>query len=489
MNHVSHPTRNHLIRMTAVALAFGLAVTAGATYRTDAAARQSDTDEAIASLAPVGAASGWGRVKLENEQRAGAIHREAEIMLFGLEPQALFNVQVDGVQLIAVRSDAFGDATAKLGSSDDSRPPVPSDVPEAASAQSATVTDDTGAFVLEGTFRGSSSGDDDGPGSSSIHEERISLADVAGLGAAGIAKVERNVDGSQEFETRATGLEPGSSYRITVDGLLAGATTADAVGQASLELEHPDDSNPLPDTLQPVEALRLVEWTRADGLLVLSGSFTGASNDDDGGLDDGDGSFEGFVTALGDAGFTLLVGGAELEVVITPTTVFEDVAGLGSLVIGDAVEVHGALAGTVLTATRVERRGELDDDGDDDWGHGETSIEASIVALWADGFDLGSPGGSIAVDVSNTTVWEDVSGLTGLAIGDFVEVEGVWDGDTLHAMRVELKNGDDSNDDNGDDDSNDDSGDDDSGDDSNDDDDNDDDDDNGGDDDDDNGGN
>lgn len=194
MKYVSHPTLNHLIRITALTLAVGMAVTAGATYRTGPASRQSSADEAIASLAPVGAASGWGRVKLENEQRAGAIHREAEIMLFGLEPQALYTVQVDGVQLIAVRTDAFGDATAKLGSSDDSRPPVPSDVPDARSAQSATVTDDTGAFVLEGTFRASSSGDYDGLGSSSIHEERISLADVAGLGAGGIAKVERNDD-------------------------------------------------------------------------------------------------------------------------------------------------------------------------------------------------------------------------------------------------------------------------------------------------------
>lgn len=436
-----HTTFDRLIHGTALLLALGLAASAGADYRTGAS-RQHESREAIASLAPVGATTGWGRLELEDERRSGAVSREAEVLLFALEPESLYAVQVDGVALISVRTDAFGDATAKLGSSDDSRPPVPSSLPGAATARWATVTDASGGLVLEGAFHISSSGDDGGSGSPSIHEERIALDDVAGVRATGVAKVERDVDDSQEFETRASGLSPGTSYRIEVDGFAAGIVTADAVGQAFLELEHPDDSNPLPAALQPVEALRLVQWTRVDGPLVLSGSFTGVSNGGDGGLDDGDGSFEGFVTALGTSGFTLLIGGTELAVVVTAATVFEDVAGLDRLVVGDAVEVHGTRDGDILTATRVERRGELGDDGDGDWGDGATSIEAHIVTLRADGFDLGSSAATITVVISDATEWEDVSGLSGLAIGDLVEVEGAWDGDTLHASRVELKNGD-----------------------------------------------
>jgi hypothetical protein len=75
----------------------------------------------------------------------------------------------------------------------------------------------------------------------------------------------------------ATGLEPGRSYSIQVDGFVAGVVTAGAGGQASLELEHPDDENPLPPEMQPVEDLRLVEWKDAQGVTVLAGSFTGVS--------------------------------------------------------------------------------------------------------------------------------------------------------------------------------------------------------------------
>jgi len=92
-----------------------------------------------------------------------------------------------------------------------------------------------------------------------------------------MAEVEREFDGKQEFKTTADGLNPGSSYRIEVDDFVAGIVTADAGGQGLLKLEHPDDENPLPPEMQPIEDLRTVEWKDAQGMTVLAGSFTGVS--------------------------------------------------------------------------------------------------------------------------------------------------------------------------------------------------------------------
>ncbi len=94
-----------------------------------------------------------------------------------------------------------------------------------------------------------------------MHEERIAHDDGAGIGAAGMATVERLAEGERELETRVSGHDPGRRYKIPVDWILAGAVTADAVGQARLELEAPVDSNPLPADLQPVGDLRLVLMT------------------------------------------------------------------------------------------------------------------------------------------------------------------------------------------------------------------------------------
>ena len=69
---------------------------------------------------------------------------------------------------------------------------------------------------------------------------------------------------------------------IAVDGFIAGFVTADAVGQARLNLETPDDSNPLPPEFQPIEDLRMVEWIDPNGDVVLIGFFTGVSNDHEG---------------------------------------------------------------------------------------------------------------------------------------------------------------------------------------------------------------
>jgi len=245
------------------------------------AQRMEASREAAAALTAVGAAQGWGRIKVEDSSRRGVAKREVEVDLFDMAPMAEFTVEADGVFLGAITTDASGWGSLKLEDDDNSHPPVPAGLPPAGDLVSASVRDTSDAFVLEGSFVGFGTGDDD----TTLHEEKISLDDIMGIGAAGVAKVEREADGTQEFDTRATGLAPGASFTVMVDGFTAGMTTADPVGQARLKLESPDDDNPLPAELQPIEDLRVVKWVDSAGDVVLAGIFTGMSNDDD---DDGD---------------------------------------------------------------------------------------------------------------------------------------------------------------------------------------------------------
>jgi len=242
------------------------------------AQRIESSQEAAAALTAVGAAAGWGRIKVEDKLRDSVAKREVEVDLFDMDPMVTFLIEADGVFLGFITTDASGWGSLKLETDDNSHLPVPSELRPAGELVSASVRDESDAFVLEGSFVGFADGEDD----TTIHEEKISLSDVLGTGAAGVAKVEREADGTQEFDTRATGLIPAASYSILIDGFAAGMRTADSVGQARLKLESPDDEDPLPSALQPVEDLRVVEWYDGEGFLVLAGAFNGISNDDDG---------------------------------------------------------------------------------------------------------------------------------------------------------------------------------------------------------------
>jgi len=82
---------------------------------------------------------------------------------------------------------------------------------------------------------------------------------------------------------------------------------------------------------------------------------------------------------------------------------------------------------------------------DDGQGTAETAdeqneVRGAIEAMTDDGFTLLGQ----TVVVGDQTVWGNVSGLTGLALGDLVEVHGNRDtAGIIHATRVELESGDD----------------------------------------------
>ncbi|NOZ93999.1 MAG: hypothetical protein GXP47_04545, partial [Acidobacteria bacterium] len=270
--------------------------------------------KAIAALSPVGAATGWGRVKVEEQTRAdGTLEREVTAELFSLDPSAEYTVTVDDVVLGQVLTDAQGWAVLKLESPGTDYPPVPDALPRVNDLASAAVTDGSGAFVLEGSFVGIGDRWHGKP----EYEERIILDDVNGSGVAGIAKVESEGEIHQSFQTRATGLISGEQYTIVVDGFQAGLVTADAVGQARLHLEYRDDENPLPQEMTPVKDLRQVEWLDHNGDIVLSGTFTGVADNGGGDMD----HFGGQITAIAADGFSIQNGMGSFQVVITVDTV------------------------------------------------------------------------------------------------------------------------------------------------------------------------
>jgi len=405
-------------------MVIGLAVNAGAGTRVRQVRhtqRVTPVTVAIAALFPIGETSGWGRIKVEDSANdTKSFEREVSVELFGLEPSAQYTISADDVGLGQVYTDAQGWATLKLRTPSTRYPPVPQELPAATDLQSATVTDSSGAFVLEGRFIRFGDGWSGRP----KYVERIVLEDVNGSGVTGIAKVESDDDSRQVFLTCAAGLTPGSQYAIVVDGFQAGLVTADVVGQARLRLASDDDENPLPEELEPVEDIRQVEWRDGNDEVLLSGSFTGVP-------DNGDmRNITGQITELAANGFSFMTPDGILQVVVNDDTVFENFASLDDLAIGDIVKVEGSLDGSTITAARVKLMVHM---GDDD-----REFMGEITAIASDGFTLQTPMGSYQVTVTPDTVFENFTNLDDLAVGDIVKVEGSLDGSTITAAKVEL---------------------------------------------------
>jgi hypothetical protein len=224
---------------------------------------------ALAGLEPVGAAEGWGRVAVSDMVLEVGLQRHLTARLFGLAAEAEYTLVIDGVTVASVVTDGDGDACLRMGSISDELPPVPDALPPAAELEVAVLVDASGAPTLEGEFVIRNHGGDGGM----VYVERIRLEEANSSGSCGMARVARTESDVQSFVTHAGRLQAGVAYEVFVDSVLAGAVTADAVGHAALRLSTEDGS--LPEGLQPVEDLRLVEWVDEGSVVVLSGSFTG----------------------------------------------------------------------------------------------------------------------------------------------------------------------------------------------------------------------
>jgi hypothetical protein len=159
---------------------------------------------------------------------------------------------------------------------------------------------------------------------------------------------------------------------------------------------------------------------------------------------------EGFVVSVAAGGFELETTTADrYTVIVDEETEFDGVAGLYGLVPGDTVRVRGEFTGAVFTAPRVELRGDGgggDDGGGDDNGGGDdddggVDFESVGVLL-----DLQPPDRFLLSDqrsyvVDGLTVFDDpIVSYAGLAVGQYLEVEAVYEGGGVYrALKIEYE--------------------------------------------------
>jgi molybdopterin-guanine dinucleotide biosynthesis protein len=371
---------------------------------------------AFAALEPVGSESGWGRILVRDDYRSSGSQRAVKVWVFGLEPGGQYDVEAEGVAIGTVTTDGDGDGELQLHTETEGKG-VLSALPPAGDIVSAAVVDRSLAVVLEGTFSTVSQQLDDAV----EYEEKITLEDVTGGFATGMACVRVKESDAQQFVTRGSRLAPGESYRILVDGYLAGAVTADVEGQAALELEHPDEENPLPAELQPVTEIRSVEWYHGEELL-LAGTFLGEPECE---------TVRGVVVEITDDGFVMEVGDRHLSVVVTEETVFREFEHLYDLDEGDAVKVEVCFRGDLLVAEWI-----LLVEDDDEPECIETRGE--VLRVGVDELLLLTGDEELVVVVNEDTLFKGFEHLRDLGDGDFVALEGCFDGEVVVAAWVML---------------------------------------------------
>ena len=379
---------------------------------------------AYAALETLESGTGWGRFVDRDDMLPSGYHRFIKVWLFDLQPDSEYLVEADGVEVGTVMTDHRGAARLKLTTQGQGHDPVPFDLPPASELVEALVIDGSGVVVLEGAFRIIREQVSD----PAVYCEKIRLDDVNGGDARGYAGVVRKMSGAQLFATMATGLVPGRTYRIVIDGAEVAIVVADGEGQAGVELHAPADEHVLPEELMPVDEILEVRWFDGEAPL-LAGFFTGES-DCEARCDE----FEGVFAGLTDSGFILRKGDREVEIVVTDDTEFEGFDDLSQLVEGDWLEVKACTDGDQLFARSVE----LEEPERECWEKHGTFVE-----LTENGFVLrvGGPdtGADTEIVVTDETEFEGFEYLADLEEGDWLEVEACWDGEHLIARSVELE--------------------------------------------------
>lgn len=369
---------------------------------------------AYAALQPVGAATGWGRITVRDDDLPSGLHRTVQVWLYGMEPRTVYSIEINGIEIGVIMTRPSGSGVLKLQNLGRGHDPVPDDLPSVDLLELAVVFGPDGDPTLEGEFSSFTH-----PESETTYEEEIPLEDVTGGNASGMAKVEMKEDGHQEFKTHATGLVPGATYSIRVDGFVA-TVTADGQGQAWVHFEDPDDDNPLPPDLLPVSDIVTVEWLDPTGEPLLYGTFTGLGACR---------HIKGTVTAIYVDRFTIETDLDSVDVVITDTTEWENIDE-HDLTIGDSVKVYGCWDDDVFVAQIVELKND-----------GSESACATLVGVIGDvsgeNFILNTDEGPIPVVPTEDTKWDDF-GDHEPAVGDKVKVEGCWEGDVFVAQEIEL---------------------------------------------------
>jgi thermitase len=206
---------------------------------------------------------------------------ELEIVTRALNVRTLYRFVVDGIEVEPGRliSDSFGGLAISFSTypksadgTDKMRLRLPGELYPVTTIRHVDLLDGD-RVVLHGDFEPSD-------GSESIVkliEKRTPLTATAVLAEArGKANVE--LKGKyEELRIEASGLLPGGSYRILVDGtdlgLVAAQSNTDKHAYLRIQLTNSSGANTLPISLQPVTYIRHVEIRDSSGQIILQGDF------------------------------------------------------------------------------------------------------------------------------------------------------------------------------------------------------------------------
>jgi hypothetical protein len=379
---------------------------------------------AFAALQPTGFAGGWGRIVVRDSANPNGVLRTVNVWLHRMEPRTEYLVVVDDVTIGTVATRPSGSGSLMLKSFGLTSGSVPDALPPADELQSVVVYGENLESVLEGEFSRI-----DEAHARTIYQDETVLEDVSGGDAIGMAKVQMKDDDRQVLKSLATHLEPGQTYSIEVDDVNVAIVTADDQGQAHFRLKHPDEDNPIPDSLLPVSDIVRVEWFLG-AELVLAGSFQGAVDHD---------KLVGKVTAVFDDSFLLDTPHGQVEVITTPDTQWEDFDG-HELAVGDRVKITGFWNddGTFV-ADEVELKQKAP--GED------CGIFVGIISsVSGEAFILDTARGAVDVITTPDTEWDGFDEPV-LVVGDRVKVRGCWQDELVVAREIKLLDDDDDDDD------------------------------------------
>lgn len=213
-------------------------------------------------------------------------HTEFVLAVSGGEPGGSVEVTINGVVVLSIQLDDFGNARVAFDSDPDEldEDALPATFPGADGGDSVGVGGLSGHFEDNDNENGNvgDHGDDDDEGGDDDADEIELEARLAATDSSLQAKVKFESEGEKrELEVRVRGGAPGSTLDFSVGGVTLATLTLDDYGTAKLEFDSGVDDGELPF---PADFVAPIAGT-AVAVGPLSGAFA-AESDDDGEDDD-----------------------------------------------------------------------------------------------------------------------------------------------------------------------------------------------------------
>ncbi len=204
--------------------------------------------------------------------------------VFGLDPNSALNLIVDGHDLGAFTASDRGDIFLQFSSdpSGGGGPgqggdflPLPDEIQPVSSIDQVSLVSPDGAPIVAGSFIDGCGDIPDPP--VPVDEGYTQLCPATANMAAGEVGWITWDDGTEQLMVAAFPLEPDASYQIIIDGFDLGLFDVDRDG--SLWVDFSSDpifagQVPLPEDVQPVSNIDVVEIRDAQGTVIVAGSFS-----------------------------------------------------------------------------------------------------------------------------------------------------------------------------------------------------------------------